>query len=338
MPNEKITFPLARGLVSVPRDEGPAHRRSFTMNVTLTDKEMADLKDGLRRCSPETIDAAVRYRETGDLDTIPTIVFGILERYQPSTAPVKLSQADEDARLIEDLGLDSLTLLEIVLTIEEVLKLHIENEELREIRTMGSLNKFLHGKITGADTGAPSKVYSREEIVLVLPQQPPFLFLDEASLNAETLKASYTVKGNEFFLEGHFKDEPIFPASIVFEATGQAACLWVLEKAPAQIGKEIKSNHVFFASLDGAHFYQKTKPGDKLEFELKLTRLREPLAIFEGTVTSRGQRVAKIERLVLAFGEQLLPGNIPSSESSASDAVAAPALAVAPNGSDSVRS
>jgi acyl carrier protein len=309
------------------------------MNVTLTDNEIADLKDGLRRCSPETIEAAVRFRETGDLDTVPTIVFGILERYQPSTAPVKLSQADENARLIEDLGLDSLTLLEIVLSIEEVLKLHIENEELREIRTMANLNKFLHAKITGADTGAPSKVYSREQIVLVLPHQPPFLFLDEASLGGEALKASYTVKGNEFFLEGHFKDEPIFPASIVFEAMGQAACLWVLEKAPAQIGKEIKSNHVFFASLDGAHFYQKTKPGDKLDFELKLTRLREPLAIFEGTVSSQGRRVAKIERLVLAFGEQLLPDNtIPSSESSASDAVAVPAVAVAPNGSANVRS
>lgn len=118
---------------------------------------------------------------------------------------------------------------------------------------------------------------------------------------------------------------------------GQAACLWVLEKAPAQIGKEIKSNHVFFASLDGAHFYQKTRPGDKLEFELKLTRLREPLAIFEGTVTTQSRRVAKIERLVLAFGEQLLPEDMSSSPSSASETPAAVPVSVAPNGSDSSR-
>jgi len=51
------------------------------------------------------------------------------------------------------------------------------------------------------------------------------------------VNASYTIKGDEFFLEGHFKDEPIFPASIVFEAMGQAAGLWVLENAPAQVGK-----------------------------------------------------------------------------------------------------
>ncbi|HTS17842.1 MAG TPA: phosphopantetheine-binding protein [Verrucomicrobiae bacterium] len=304
------------------------------MNVTLTDSEVADLKEGLRRCSPKTIEAAVRYRETGDLDAIPTIVYGILERYQPSTAPVKLSQANENARLIEDIGLDSLTLLEIVLSIEEVLKLHIENEELRQIRTVGNLNTFLRDKITGVSAKAPSKIYTREQIALVLPQQPPFMFLDDASLDGETLHASYAIKGSESFLEGHFKDDPVFPASIVFEALGQAACLWVLEKGPQQIGKEIKSSHVYFASMDGAHFYQKTKPGDKLEFELKLSRLREPLAIFEGTVTSQGRRVAKIERLVLAFGEQLLPETALSSETSALEASPLAPVSRSPDGSN----
>ena len=277
------------------------------MNVSLTENDLASLKEGLRRCSPETIAAAIRYREHADLSAVPKIVYGIIERYQPATAPVKLSQASEGARLMEDIGLDSLTLLEIVLSIEEVLNLRIENEELRAIRTVSELNKFLHAKLTGAKPEPPPKRYPIEHIALVLPQQPPFLFLDEAELNGETIKARYKIKGNEFFLEGHFKDEPIFPASIVFEAMGQAACLWVLEKVPALLGREIKSQHVFFASLDGAHFYRKTKPGETLEFEQKLVRLREPLAIFEGTVTVAGQRVAKLERLVLAFGEQLLP-------------------------------
>jgi acyl carrier protein len=308
------------------------------MSVTLTENDVADLKEGLRRCSPETIEAAIRYREKGDVDAIPTIVFGILDRYQPATAAVKLSEANDNTRLIEDIGLDSLTLLEIVLSIEEVLKLRIENEELREIRTLGQLNKFLHDKITGATTEAPARHYTREQITLVLPQQPPFLFLDEATLNGNSVKASYTIKGDEFFLEGHFKDEPIFPASIVFEAMGQAACLWVLENGPAQLGKEIKSNHVFFASLDGAHFYRKAKPGEKLVFEQKLTKLRDPLAIFEGTVTSNGERAAKVERLVLAFGEQLLPENISPAVASELETPVALAAPVSSNGSENGRS
>ncbi len=304
------------------------------MSVTLTENDVADLKEGLRRCSPETIEAAIRYRENGDVAAIPTIVFGILDRYQPATAAVKLSEANENTRLVEDIGLDSLTLLEIVLSIEEVLKLRIENEELREIRTLGQLNKFLHDKITGATREAPAKRYTREQIALVLPQQPPFLFLDEALLSGDSVKASYTIKGDEFFLEGHFKDEPIFPASIVFEAMGQAACLWVLENGPARLGKEIKSNHVFFASLDGAHFYRKAKPGENLEFEQKLAKLREPLAVFEGTVTSNGERVAKVERLVLAFGEQLLPGSATPVIVPELEAPATLAVPISSNGSE----
>ncbi|HWF19243.1 MAG TPA: phosphopantetheine-binding protein [Verrucomicrobiae bacterium] len=275
------------------------------MNATLSDSDCADLKEGLRRCSPETIAAAICYRETGDLASIPKVVMGILERYQPASAPVKLSEARDNMRLIEELGLDSLTLLEIVMSIEEVLKIRIENEALREIRTLGQLNDFLHAKITGVATSAAGRHYNREQIILILPQQPPFLFLDSAELEESSVKGHYQIKGDEFFLEGHFKDDPIFPASIVFEAMGQTACLWVLEKAPARTGKQIASNQVYFASLDGAHFQRKTRPGERLEFELKLTKLREPLAVFEGVVTVNGESVARIERLVLAFGETL---------------------------------
>jgi len=51
---------------------------------------------------------------------------------------------------------------------------HIENHELREIRTLRQLNDFLHAKITGAKIVVAGRHYSREQIVLVLPQQPHF--------------------------------------------------------------------------------------------------------------------------------------------------------------------
>jgi hypothetical protein len=112
----------------------------------------------------------------------------------------------------------------------------------------------------------------------------------------------------------------------------------VLENGPAQLGKEIKSSHVFFASLDGAHFYRKAKPGEKLVFEQKLTKLRDPLAIFEGTVASNGERVAKVERLVLAFGEQLTPGSATPAIVSELETPAALAVSIPSNGSENGRS
>ena len=275
------------------------------MNPKLTESDHADLKESLRRCSPATLAAAIRFREKGDLDALPIVVFGIIERYQPATAPVRLSAAADSMRLIEDLGLDSLTLLEIVMAIEESLKLRIENHELREIRTLRQLEDFLQAKITGEKIAAHGRHYSREQLTLILPQQPPFLFLDYVELDGDTVKGRYTIRGDEFFLEGHFKNNPVFPASIVFEALGQTACLWVLEQAPTRLAKPINSNQVFFASLDGAHFYRKATPGESLNFELSLLKLRDPLAVFAGTVTCAGGEVARIERLVLAFGDQL---------------------------------
>src|SRR5258708_40016187 len=64
LPNQKSAFTLGLGLVSVP--ERARLRVRFLMNVTLTENDVADLKEGLRRCSPETIEAAIRYRERGD--------------------------------------------------------------------------------------------------------------------------------------------------------------------------------------------------------------------------------------------------------------------------------
>jgi 3-hydroxyacyl-[acyl-carrier-protein] dehydratase len=235
------------------------------------------------------------------------VVQGIIERYLPAESKISIADTTSETRLAEDMGIDSLTMLEIVLTIEEALGFRIEDSELRNIRTMGDVQGFLSRKLSGDNsneaTAEPSRHYGREEICAIIPQQPPFLFLDDAVLTGETFTASYLLRGDENFFEGHFKGDPVVPAAIVFEALGQACCLWTLEKGARKAGIEIKNNQVVFASLDGAHFYKRAKPGDRLQFEARLLRLRSPLAIFEGTVKVNGARVAHIEKLILAFGD-----------------------------------
>ena len=276
-----------------------------------TEQEIQNLRNTLKRCSPPTIEAAVRYRTTGDASVLPTVVYGIIERHLAPENNRSLAGAGDDTRLIEDLGIDSLTLLEIVLSIEETMKISIENEELREIRTLGEVKTFITNKLSGTNGATEEKSakvrhYDRLEITSRLPQQPPFLFVDEAQIEGETVRATYTVRGDEFFLEGHFKDNPVMPAAIVFEAIGQAACLWVLEVAPEQLRTTLGSNEVLFASMEEAHFYRRAKPGDVIDMEATLERLRAPLAIFRGTATLRGERLARIEHLVLAFGHEVL--------------------------------
>lgn len=277
--------------------------------MALSEQEIADLRTSLKRCSPETVEATIRFRETSNPDEIPTIIYGIIERYLPPESNVSLKNSDDTTSLMEDLGIDSLTMLEIVLSIEEALGISIPTEELREIRTLGDAKNYIKHRLTAPDESAGStgktKRYTMVDIATVLPQQTPFLFLDSAEIEGDTVKARYEIKGTEEFLEGHFKGNPVFPASIVFEALGQAACLWLLECAPERTGNSLAGNEVLFASLDGANFYRKAKPGDTLEFDVQLKRLRPPVGIFTGKVSCRGERVAKIDEVMLAFGAEV---------------------------------
>lgn len=277
--------------------------------MALSEQEIADIRTSLKRCSQETIDATLRFRESNNPEEIPTVIYGIIERYLPPESNVSLKNADDSTSLMEDLGIDSLTMLEIVLSIEEALGISIPTEELREIRTLGDAKNYIQQRLLNpseeGETQTKSKKYSTVDIATILPQQPPFLFLDSAEIEGETVRAKYEIKGTEDFLEGHFKGNPVFPASIVFEALGQAACLWILEVAPERTGQPLAGNEILFASLDGANFYKKAKPGDVLDFEVQLKRLRAPVGIFSGKVSCKGDRVAKIDEVMLAFGAEI---------------------------------
>ena len=58
--------------------------------------------------------------------------------------------------------------------------------------------------------------------------------------------------------------------------------------------------------MEEAHVYRRARPGDLIEMEATLVRLRAPLAVFRGGATLRGERLAKIEHLVLAFGQEVV--------------------------------
>src|SRR4051812_38261689 len=139
----------------------------------------------------------------------------------------------------------------------------------------------------------------RDAILARLPQQPPFCFLDSASVDADSVVARYLIRGDEAFLAGHFQNNPIFPASIIFEALGQAGCLWIIECAGKLARVRVDPAALFFSSLEAARFFRKALPGEQLNMHVKLRRLRPPLANFEGSVSVAGENVAEVQRLVL---------------------------------------
>ncbi|MEM6883922.1 MAG: phosphopantetheine-binding protein [Verrucomicrobiota bacterium] len=272
----------------------------------LSEQDKEELQESFRRCRPGTLEAIYEYRESGSAESLETVVYGIIDRYMPPESPMKIDDADDDTLLADDLGIDSLTMLEIVLSIEEALAVRVDDSELQTIRTLGEVKEYLKGKAAGSDDAVAevkkSRSYQRENIELILPQQPPFMFLDSAEIEGEVTKAAYTPDADETFFEGHFKDDPVLPASILFESMGQAGCLYVLENEEAR-EKLPSTGKIYFASMDGAQFYRKVVPGEKVQMEVKLKSLRAPLAIFSAKAEVKGEKVATVRELVLVFGD-----------------------------------
>lgn len=69
-----------------------------------------------------------------------------------------------------------------------------------------------------------------KEIISLLPYQQPFLFVDELSMISEDgISGYYTLKEDEYFYKGHFRDSPITPGVILTEIMAQigVVCLGV---------------------------------------------------------------------------------------------------------------
>ncbi|MDA8951326.1 hydroxymyristoyl-ACP dehydratase [Flavobacteriaceae bacterium] len=71
---------------------------------------------------------------------------------------------------------------------------------------------------------------NHKNIIRLLPYQAPFLFVDEVmSLSELGTEGCYTFKEDEYFYQGHFKDNPITPGVILTEVMAQigVVCLGI---------------------------------------------------------------------------------------------------------------
>ena len=281
----------------------PANKKPFpVLAKPFAAEDETALREALKRCSPSTFEAAVQYRKTGNPEHVPAVVIGVIERFVEPDLRVKLKDADDDLRLIEDLGIDSLTMMEIVILVEDVLQLSINNDELRNLRTVGDVKTFIDCKIRDLPLPKPTKFLPIEHIGAVMPIQPPFLFLNEASVSSSGANGKYRITGQEFFLQGHFKDNPVFPASIMLEALGQLAVLFLLEGMTVEPGKVVSPQTIFFTGCEGVRAHRLCRPGDILTLSIKPKRMKMPLATFEGAIRVGQEKAAIAEEITLTFG------------------------------------
>ena len=260
-----------------------------------------DLKELLKRCPVGTYEAALAFRKTKDISQVEIIVMGIIDRHLEPEQREILADSDDTLRMYEDLGMDSLTMLEVVMLVEQTLEVSIDNEELRDLRTIGDVKAYLNAKAKGEEPPKRMKTYRVEEIASLMPHKEPFMFLESASIAGDTATARYKISGNEYFLEGHFKENPVFPASIMIEALGQLCVFFLLKGENEALERKVNPNTIYFTSCDGVKCRRICKPGDTLEMQVKVNRIRHPLASFQGEITVEGQKTSTAEEVKLAF-------------------------------------
>jgi 3-hydroxyacyl-[acyl-carrier-protein] dehydratase len=123
------------------------------MTASLTQEETEQIRHNFRRCREGTADAIIDLRRTGDIELVPTIVRGIVWRYVREETQPAVEQATPETPL-GSLGIDSLTMMEIVLDVQDALNLTIEDADLKQMKTIGDVIGFLQQRFAQVRSGS----------------------------------------------------------------------------------------------------------------------------------------------------------------------------------------
>lgn len=137
---------------------------------------------------------------------------------------------------------------------------------------------------------------NKEELMQVLPHRDHMLLLDNVEISGDNAIGHYAVRGDEFFLKGHFPNNPIVPGVILCEILAQSAC--ILVKDAMKPGKL-----PVYTGLNNVKFRSPVKPGDTIETHCYIKRAKHPFYFAQGTVIVDGRCCASAEFSFAIMGE-----------------------------------
>ena len=130
-----------------------------------------------------------------------------------------------------------------------------------------------------------------EAIKEILPHRYPFLLVDrilalEPGKRAVGLK---NVTANEPFFQGHFPQRSIMPGVLIIEIMAQVGGVMILSV------EEHQGKLAYIGTVDNAKFRRPVVPGDTLEVEVELLRLRGNMGKVKCIARVGGEEAAEAE-------------------------------------------
>ena len=118
----------------------------------------------------------------------------------------------------------------------------------------------------------------REEIKKILPHRDSMLLLDEVSNSGDVARGKYHVRGDEWFLDGHFPGNPVVPGVIQCEILAQSVCILLEDQMKGKFTP-------MYTGLNHVRFRSQVRPGDTLETECRIVRAKPPFYFAQGKGT-----------------------------------------------------
>jgi len=106
-----------------------------------------DLKEKLSGYPEVIFQHYQSYLETQKAEALNEFVLGLIRFFQDENEVPPMEELSDTTEIRKDLGVDSVTIAEIVFLIEEVFEIEIDNEDLMQLNTIGELREYIIRKV-----------------------------------------------------------------------------------------------------------------------------------------------------------------------------------------------
>jgi|MGYP000925367821 3-hydroxyacyl-[acyl-carrier-protein] dehydratase len=110
---------------------------------------------------------------------------------------------------------------------------------------------------------------NREELQKILPHRDSMLLVDSAEIRDGLACGEKTISGSEWFLDGHFPDNPVVPGVILCEILAQSTCVLLAGELSGDI-------ETYLTGIEKAKFKAPVRPGDVFKTECSIIKSKEP--------------------------------------------------------------